>query len=159
MATFKFSLQTALDLSRSHEQQAQLEFSQAQSQRQIAQEALRELRDRLLTTLEKLQVEIESTTGPVLEAYDNYLQRLRQNISHQQQQVQQLVEECQRRWKIVVERRRKREVLEKLREKQYKQFLREQQKIEDKRLDEIATTRSRQDKTEAAVAPTPNAMA
>lgn len=159
MATFKFSLQTALDLSRSQEQQAQLEFSQAQSQRQIAQETVHELADRLLATLESLQAETESTTGAVLEAYDNYVQRLRQNISHQQQQVAQLAEECQRRWKIALERRRKREVLEKLREKQYKQFRREQQKIEDKRLDEIATTRSRQDETETTAVPTRSAIA
>jgi len=159
MATFKFSLQTALDLSRSQEQQAQLEFSQAQSEREIAQETLHELGDRLLATLESLQAETQSTTGPVLKAYDNYVQRLRQNSSHQQQQVAQLVEECQRRWKIALERRRKREVLEKLREKQYRQFRREQQKIEDKQLDEIATIRSRQDETETAAVPTPRAIA
>ncbi len=138
MTVFQFSLETALRVRARAEQEAEIEFGKAQRELRAAEEQLRELQARLLRTGQRLQQEAKATSGLVMRAYSNYLQRLRQAITQQQEIVSRREEEQQQRREVVVERRRERQVLEKLRERQHREFARDQRKKQDKQLDEVA---------------------
>ena len=97
------------------------------------------MRDRAESDLESLQA--ESTTGPRMSVYENYLKRIGKQIEQQRLKVKQAEKLCLERRTVLLAAVQKRKALDKLKERDYKAYLADLNKKEQKFINEMAINR------------------
>lgn len=138
MRKFKFSLQRVLRVKEIREDQQKEKFQEAQQYKQKQQEQL----DQMMNEKEKVCSDLKSKCAHPLKVhqlrtYYNYLDRLDDHITHQEQELKKaedMLEKERQKW---IEAQKEKKIMEKLKERKWQDHRQEWFKREQKRLDEL----------------------
>ena len=136
---FKFNLQSLLNHRRYQEEILQKELAQSRNRLVAEQNKLRQLKEKMREYSQRLQQrQRKSGTASDLILYLQYLDRLSQELKHQNRQVIAAEKDFKNRRHDLIEIMKKRKILEKLKEKRSKSYHQQMLKNERKFMDEVA---------------------
>ncbi|CQR71483.1 Flagellar FliJ protein [Sporomusa ovata DSM 2662] len=140
MKKFRFRLETLLKFRKMEEEQAQLKLTEASIRLYKEQELLNQLQNNLVVSLDLLsQEQSGSPTIETLKTFGYYIDKIKSEIIHQQEQVAN-AETYRQECLVVLEAAMKqRKLVDNLREKRLEQYHTELLQEEQKLLDELGT--------------------
>lgn len=140
MKKFQFRLETLLKFRKMEEEQAQLKMTEASIRLYKEQELLSQLQNKLVVSLDLLsQEQSGSPTIDTLKTFGYYIDKIKREIIHQQEQVAK-AETYRQECLVALEAAMKqRKLVDNLREKRLEQYQTELLQEEQKLLDELGT--------------------
>ena len=139
---FNFKLEAVLEYRRKLEELMRKEFSEASKRLDEEKKKLAQLKDTYLRIAEELDGrKEEGLDGVELDMYYAYLNRIKEYIGEQENLVEKYKEELETKRTSLVDMSRKRRIMEIVKEKAFEVYRASLEKVEQKTLDDIATTR------------------
>ncbi len=140
MAKFKYRMQSILNIKIQMENQAKMEFAQAQRKLLEEEEVLKRLYERKQVYLEEgRRMRIDSVNVQELRDNEYAMARMEEFIGEQKENIRKAerkVEEARQKLQEIMQERK---MQEKLREKAFRQFVKEENAKESKEIDELTS--------------------
>lgn len=138
MASFKFKLQSLLNIKTQMEDTLKNQLAKAVRYLEEEKSALKNLKEEQKKCMS--DISSESSNGVTVERlrnYNSYISFLKEKILNQTKRVKSAQEIVDNYRDELIQASKEKKVLETLKDKQYSEYLKEQEKIEQKRVDEL----------------------